>query len=330
MRRCGLLRVRRVQVVRSTPRNRAIFTGICGFLRADIEAISHLHIGSAQELQISIQEEDVKRILNRYKGITPQAINELKFESDYITFNITDSRLVIPSSSVKGNVRARIELSFRAKEGRVRSCFIRASSPKGIPKVGMQGWRHLRIWKTAQTENRGRPCDYTRGNRVCLVCDLFGTSGLKSLVDFSDFIAEARLDKLDLEYGIRILAAPPGTRFSGSITFSNLRPEELGLILLGMGIQRGRVGRVVLLGRLKYRKRINGYTLGRVRYVLRNLELFKHSEKLNVDDLVLRPGEAAGDQALDRIATKLVSLALDSYGDEFEIVDEVAAVDSLP
>jgi len=237
---------------------------------------------------------------------------------------------VVPGSSVKGNVRARLELSLVPREGFVSSCLIRASEePLEPPPRGEEGWRHFRIWSQALSFDRGPSCDFTEGEgEVCLLCDIFGTAGLQGLVAFDDFIGEGvRLKPVDLPVGEKLLAAPPGSAFSGAIAFTNLRAWELGLLLYGMGFRGSRIGKPVLFGKVKYR-RYEGYAFGVVRYELVRLELAPFSHPLEVGGLRFKPGSRVG-EGLDDLVRALVGLAKDELGAELLDVDEVSGVEEV-
>lgn len=316
----------RVEVLRSEPRPRNVFDGLCGSLDISIEAISYLHIGSKQ-VTLKVNEEHIRLMLKRYRSIDSRSAAEVSFEEEYEPFSTLLGRPIVPASSVKGNVRARIELSFRAKDGKVRSCFIRAGrSVARTPVRRAHGWRHYAVWGDVLAEDRGLACDLTKVPTVCLVCDMFGTAGLKGLICFSDFVGDqVELTPLSLEYDVRVVAAKPGSSFKGIVSFLNLKPEELGLVLLGMGITDSRLGRPVLLGRQKYK----GALLGRVRYSLLSLRLSTYSVPLKAGPAYLAPGSSTGGAELDTFAKSLSSLTLKAFEGELRIVDEVKAIEDL-
>lgn len=282
-----------------------------------------MHVGSAQT-SLKISEENIRRVLNKWGGITSSAIKEVLFEEEYAPFNTAGKVPTIPGSTIKGNVRARLELSFRAKHGKVRSCFIKSGLPIArTPLPGEQGWRHNRIWGGVLMEDRGASCDLTRFNKVCLLCDLFGTAGLRSLIEFEDFRGkDVKLMPLNLEYNIRVMAAPPGSSFLGNIYFYNLKGEELGLLFLGMGL-----GRNVLLGRFKYRGKVAGKEFGRVRYEVNSISLVSNSEPLHIDELKLPPGDMVEGEEARRMAMSLKDLALQKFN--VVEVDEVGVIERL-
>ena len=299
--------MRRFNVIQEQPRTRGRFTGLCGDLQVSIEVVSGLHVGSGQ-LPIKVDEEKLAQTI----------------ELDYWSFPLVNERAVIPGSSVKGNVRARLELSFKEKDGWFRSCFTETGRfQKGPSKDG--SWRHFKIWEPSVKQNRivprkggGSQCDLGEGGKVCLLCNLFGTTGLIGLLEFSDFIlSEGRLYPQEFKYGLKLLVAETDSVFTGKVRFVNLKPEELGLILWGMGLRDGRIGREVLMGRLKYVGPI-----GKVKYRLDALKLSQFSEQLKLDSVEIKAGDEVG--ADDRLAKELVELARRTYEGELEDIDEVS------
>lgn len=317
-----------VQVIKNLPRDRSAFEHLAGFLSVTVMTTSYFHV-SLPQLGLQVKDEELIKILDRDKGLTENAIRSVTFEDRYVGFHTTGNIPSIPASSIKGNIRSRIELSFKAKDGKARSCFIRATEPIPPPKRGMHGWRHHGIWGEVLLENR-EACDATRDRQVCLVCDLFGTNGLQSLIGFSDFVGEGvRLERLNLEYGMDVLAAPPNSRFDGSVNFLNLKPEELGLLLIGMGLRDSMKGREVLIGRFKYRKEIKGYKLGRAIYRLDKIGLYQFSKPLSINSITLMPGQSLEGDALNEFVKVIVANALHFYEGELKLKDEVSAVENL-
>ncbi|MEM0049614.1 MAG: RAMP superfamily CRISPR-associated protein [Candidatus Bathyarchaeia archaeon] len=316
----------KVKVLRRKPKVRSGFGDLCGVIYATLTADSYVHVGSSEIFTVNENllakliksgERNIKRLL--------QAV-ELR---ERIPFNVSGGRPVIPGSSIKGNIRSRLELSFRPKDGYVRSCFIRASRPLiKEPLKGTSGWRHFKIWGKVLFEDRESPCDFTRMGKVCLICDLFGTAGLKSLIDFGDFVGEGdardMLEPLSLEYGINLLAAKPGSKFNGRILFHNLSPSELGLLFIGM-----KVGKSVLLGRLKYRHVVSGKTFGKARYDVKAIEFLRESRDFEVGGLRIKGGDRIEGEELDKLINGLMSLANEEFKDEIVDVDEVAIVERI-
>ena len=275
-----------------------------------------------------MDEEELTLSLRRYGDIS-RASQHVSIETLYTGFITIGGRPVIPGSSIKGNVRARLELSFRARNGRVRACFARATPPLRVkPKRGEHGWRHYAVWGNVLNEDRGLPCDLTRNSKVCMLCDLFGAAGLRGLICFGDFVGDnVSLERLDLEHGMKILAAKPGSKFKGKITFMNLKPEELGLLLFGMGITNSRTGRKLLLGRLKYRHKVDDLEFGVITYSVDSLEISHLSERL----FDFGPGERISGDELDSLVKRLIEEAKRAYsfGQELQLIDEVGIIEKI-
>lgn len=317
----------RVNVLRQKPKDRSKLEGLCGVIYTTLLSESYIHVSSSSTL-FTVDEDKLTKLIKSGKRDIRSLLQATKF-AEIIQFNVIGNRPIIPASSIKGNIRSRLELSFRSKNGYVRSCFIRARAPlTKEPPRGMHGWRHFKIWGSVLFEERGLPCDLTRMDKVCLVCDLFGTAGLKSLIDFSDFIGEGNtedmLEQLSLEYGMNLFAAKPGSKFNGKILFNNLSPSELGLLLIGM-----RVGKNILLGRLKYRHRVSGRTFGKAKYEVRAIEFLKESQSLEVGGISIRGSDRLEGTDLAKLVEGLKSLAYEEFKDEIIEVDEVEIIEQL-
>lgn len=319
-----------LKVLRSKPRDRGRYMDLSGSIdvKLIVDANSYLHVGTGRE-KFSVDVNKVKSLYAKVKTIDERFLKQITLVRDYQEFASLISGVILPGSSIKGNVRARLELSFHGFKGNVRSCFIRAGAIMEAP-VGVSGWRHQKLWEDVVFEDRGRPCDLTKVGEVCLICDIFGTSGLKSLVNFSDFVGlNVKLEYLDLPYDIKVEAAPPNSTFNGRIDFMNLKDYELGLLLIGMGITDRRIGRTVLLGRFKYRSLMGDKKFGRVRFVVDKIKLNHFSTKLTLGPICLNPGETVVGEGLDGICKSLVGLSLEKFKDEIKIVDEVGKIDEL-
>ncbi len=342
-----------IQILRDEPRSRDRLDGLAGRIHIKLRTCSeslgdpvnsYLHVGTGF-LRLSIDEEVLRRraAQARNKAELERLVRELseKIQVDYAQFVLTAGGVpVIPGSSVKGNVRSRLELSFVPKDGKVRCCLIRATrTPLQPPKPGKQGWRHFRIWEKALGFDRGGACNYTkkmmkktkmkRKTGVCLICGLFGTAGLGSLIEFGDLQGRGvKLVEVDLPTGEKLLAAPSGSTFEGTITFRNLKPEELGLLLYGMGMRDSSLGRPVLLGKLKYR-RYPPRVFGVVRYELVDLELAPFSQPLDADGIRVGPGSRPETPKLDGLVKALIGRARSAFEGELLDVDEVQELGRL-
>jgi CRISPR/Cas system CSM-associated protein Csm3 (group 7 of RAMP superfamily) len=297
-------------------------------MRVSIQVLNSLHVGWTQ-FRLDVPEDRIRCIVRSERGDLLSAVEEISqlLRLDYQPFCKCLNIPVIPGSTVKGNVRARIELSFRPRNGQVKSCFVEAGR---IDEK--QQWRHIGIWgkreKRIVPGRRGKKlagqCHFDPQRdelqRVCLVCDLFGTTGLASLIRFSDFVGRGtELKEENFEFGLRLETAPANSVFCGKIYFFNLKPEELGLLLLGMGIESGVDGRPVLMGRLKYR---DYNRIGQVKYRLDRLELSPLSKELTIEPR-LSPGQGLEGEKLGVVATNLVKVAREKFGEELQPVDEL-------
>jgi len=332
-----------VRVKRAQPRPRDRLDGLIGRLTLRVRACSrrlgdpvdsYLHVGTGT-LRLSIDEARFDQLVraagsrDQLQRVVEGLSQELQLE--YADFASVKGTVVLPGSTVKGNVRARLELSFAPSEGSVRSCLIRASDePLEPPSPREHGWRHFKIWSEALGFAREPACDYTEEEEgVCLLCDIFGTAGLQGLVGFSDLAGEhLQLKAIELPTGEKLSVAPPGSTFTGSATFTNLKDWELGLLLLGMGLRESRLGRPVLLGKVKYRRYPN-YIFGVVRYEVSRLELSNFSESLEIEGMHVESGSRVEGEILDKLVHALVGRARDELGEELLDVDEVGRLERL-
>lgn len=332
-----------VKVLRSEPRRRDQLEGLSGRLEIRLRACStvlgdpldsYLHVGTGA-LRLVVNENWLKMraATARSRRQLEQLVSELseRIRLGYAQFASTAGKLVVPGSSVKGNVRSRLELSFIPKDGSVRCCLIKATEePLKPPAPGRHGWRHFRIWEQALKFKREQACDYTKGEKegVCLICDIFGTAGLAGLVEFGDLVGEgAELERVDLPTGEKLEAAKPGSTFAGRVSFRNLKAWELGLLLYGMGLRDSRLGRPVLFGKVKYRR--YDRVFGVVRYEVAALELAPFSQPLEAGGVRAEPCSRVEGEALDGLVQALVGAARAELKDELLDVDEVGELERI-
>ncbi|MEM4270333.1 MAG: RAMP superfamily CRISPR-associated protein, partial [Candidatus Caldarchaeum sp.] len=131
--------MRNLQVIRNKPRDRDKFTNLSGILNVTVKTVSYLHIGSGVE-QIKISEKitSIAGDINRgLKELAQSRWKDIVGEGEYVAMPSVKNHPVIPGSSIKGNVRARIELSFVPRNDSVRSCF--SVDMWNTPK---NAWRH--------------------------------------------------------------------------------------------------------------------------------------------------------------------------------------------
>jgi len=269
----------RVKVVRRpfTPRD-ADANRVSGALWARLEALSYIHVSSGRE-RIEVLRSDLARPENlRFieEALTQGRISQVERLTEAVRVGYIDNvvyggRVCVPGSTIKGLLRSRLELC-PSQGGESLACLLTESPPlRSLPPPGQHGWRHARIWWPSVAEDRGPRCnpiafgDYS----LCIVCNLFGAPGVVGRVAPSNFCCEASCcEPRDLPYGERVYAIKPGSTLRGCIHFNSLTLEELGLLLIAMGITaQSTVGVEVLIGKHKYAYR----DMGRARFVLEKL-----------------------------------------------------------
>ena len=268
----------RLEVFREPPTPRDTYIGLSGILTLKLKALTYIHVGSGTEA-LSIPE-DIDLIVKgkSFEG----AAKELgsRMATDFIKNMSISGKPCIPASTMKGRTRTRIELTIPPrKDGRRWSCFSKASPPQNANRP--TAWRHRKLYGNVVLENRGPACDLTRGNTVCLTCDMFGTAGLQGLVSFSDFKAgQNTLENVAGEFNIKLQALKPETELSGRVYFRNLSKPRLGLLLYGLGICGSPSGDRILVGRLKYRGMLARKPFGTVTTILTEVLFSKVLDKL--------------------------------------------------
>jgi len=232
-----------------TPRHE-LRNRLSGTLVLEAEAKSYLHIWSGRarvDLDLSGMRPDMPRAelerdLERRAGeLARRAIVE---PAELVSYG---EQLVIPGSSLKGAIRARLELLGKD----AGACFAIQGRRDYRPAKGQHGWRHYALWRDAAEPPRRQAC----GN--CITCDLFGSPGKCSRIFFGNLklrgAPEDWVEELKLDHGERVMAIEPGALFEGQISFLGLQPEELGLLAFGMRLHEGKP---ILIGKSKYRRRV--------------------------------------------------------------------------
>ena len=223
--------------------------GLSGVLKAQLRLENHVHVGSGStELGVEGKQFEHKP---SFDDLVRAVAVEGIVRAEYMDTVRYADKPCMPGSTLKGLMRARLELLTIAHDGEVESCFRQAS--RWLPKPP-HGVRHAKIWGNSVLEDRGPGCDATRSYMVCKVCDIFGAPGLASRVYPGNFCGGS-LVRLELDHGERIVALEPGGVLDGEISFSHLKPWELGAVLVAMGADREGDFVKILVGKNKYRAR---------------------------------------------------------------------------
>ena len=233
----------------------------------------YLFIGSGRVAKRGLEEalgrvrgiENISSVDNALRAAGQAVTRVMPVKDFYRVFNPYSGRVqpAIPGSSLKGAVRARIELASRGKI--VVAGFLYPGPDTDVlqqlPPIGVHGWRHARIWCESVAEIR-------RMEKLPSIADdLFGMAqygySLGSRVFFGTlYPVDSKLEcqELLLDHNERVCAVPKGAIFRGEIVAVNVDVKELGLLFYGLGLDKLLCGKRpwILLGASKYRCRTVG------------------------------------------------------------------------
>lgn len=154
---------------------------------------------------------------------------------------------IIPGSALKGVIRSRLEYRFKPfkvdDDYYSYSCFSVSGLYAGLSQ------NHQNFWG-ADTLLERTTCRYKEeeSENVCILCDMFGTSGLASRYFFSDLkLKEGEVEKLKEKGDIE--AIKPNSIFIGEIFGLNSNFVELGILFEGLELYSDIP---VLIGSYKY------------------------------------------------------------------------------
>lgn len=207
-------------------------------------------------------------------------------------FSKINERYFIPGSTLKGAIRSRIEYKFKVHNGTIKSCYIVESD-----FLRNQAVNHIKFWGESVTTSRGR-CDATRG-KVCIVCDMFGSPSLASLVYIDDaYMYKGDSMRVNELNGIE--AIEPGSIFTTTIICKNFDSLRLGLLLLGLELFSNSP---VLVGMYKYRFNVKlgrlfkeRYSFGLIKFKLDEIYSFKERSSIDVNDLIKKCKDTLDDK----------------------------------
>ena len=293
--------VRRLSVIKRPYTGRDSLAELTGTINYELITKSYIHVGSGRAV-LGVSKELVN---TTSKAITlEEALRNIKSLRSSVSTTCLElvrygDKVCIPGSSIKGIVRSRLELLSSPTNNEVESCFRVVASPPMLnpPPSGSQGWRHARIWWDAPSQDRVSSCDplSTGDYSLCVICNIFGAPGVASRVFFGNACTEGKVRILTevLDHGECLELIPPNTMFLGEFSFTNLKPEELGLVLIGMGAKSDGSFTEILLGKSKYRLRETPsgtkVELGRAVFRLRRIELRDYSiSKYSLDSGLTR------------------------------------------
>jgi len=259
-------------VVRGVATDRTLVKGVTAKFKVRVSVVSdYLFIGNGRflvpwgELRGSIgavaRATRAEQVL--YYGSRVRGLRRVK------EFYNVRGRPAIPGSSLKGAVRSRIELA--SSGGRVPAAFLYDSGAlKALPRVGVHGWRHARIWCESVFEERVRGAGYT------VLEDIMGVAGgwleaIGSRVYFGDLklVSRHSCEVVVLDHNEVVQAIPRDAVFEGEILVQNLEMDELGLLFYGLAQDKRLYCNhdpLMLLGAFKYRCRVRQDTGKRVEF----------------------------------------------------------------
>jgi len=248
---------------------------ISGIIYASIVTVTKIHIGSGREVVEKVKEVGVdnKTIQNLLASDNIKKVEAFVIDTLTAYFeNVLYGNLIcVPGSTVKGLLRSRLEL-IPAQNGIAFGCMRTSFEPfTQLPPEGVHGWRHARIWRESVMEAREPSCnplevgDYS----LCKICDLFGAPGVIGRVYLSNFCCSVCEERVELPYGEKVVAIKPGVELVGSVSFSGLSLDELGIVFISMGLtENSTEGKHILIGKHKYAYR----DMGVAKFVIKRFE----------------------------------------------------------
>lgn len=257
-----------------------------------ISAGMPLTLHSREDIMREIRSLELDKVANVNELIrdVESKVKRLSIKGrDINAFPKINGRYFIPGSTIKGAVRSRVEYKLMPKDGKSLSCYIVEEdfNPRFVKN-------HIQFWGEEVIIGRGR-CNFMRDEDVCLVCDMFGSPSLSSLIEFSDaYMIEGDVEVLkDLN---SMEAARPNTKFELEIACHNFDYSRLGLLFLGLELYSKSP---IIIGMFKYRfnpKLTNNlfrgrYAIGLLRFELKDVRDSSGSA-LDIDNILKDAKEA--------------------------------------
>ncbi len=240
-----------------------------------------------------LEHKNILKYINDVNRIVRESLKDNGITGKFPRYG---DKYFIPGSAIKGAVRSRVEYKFIPYNFQSYSCYIVQN-----PFINMNfAKNHVKFWGNDVTLHR----EECYGENVCIVCDLFGSRGLESRVQFSDAVMEkGGVEKLG---DLNIEAVKPNSEFSLKIYCKNVNFVDLGILMLGLEIF---TNSPILLGMYKYRFRKNKYR-GRYFFGLLNMGIVGFKEVLT--------NELSNFELKDIIKRSFVELK-DSFGEYLDI-----------
>ncbi|GEM_PF-1220652 len=295
---------------------------ISGVINSYIETQTYVHVSSGRERVVITQlVEALPKLSEIIDAVAKGDRKQLEGLTQSIAIDYTGNvvygaYVCIPGSTIKGLLRARLELC-RSTQDEAFSCMhTKIKKMVAPPARGSHGWRHATIWGDVVLESRGDECNpsTTSDYSVCKVCDIFGAPGIVGRVMPSNFCGSIELEKLDLSYGEKLWAIPPKTKLNGSIAFTALSVDELGIVLISMGLVKdSTVGVDVLIGKHKY----SHTNMGSAKFYITSIELphrFKNTlESYKITYITRENKLIIGGEKLTELINMTIERALNKY-----------------
>lgn len=243
------------------PSNSYLVSTIPSEISYNIEEYIINEINKIKSGHIEINDNYIRNVIHKIKSLQ-------KSESRNV-FPSVNKKYFMPGSSIKGAVRSRIEYKFIPKEGKSMSCYIVEDDFN--PRYAVN---HMKFWGERVAIPRWS-CDPSREDNICIVCDIFGSKLISSLVNFGDaYMIKGDIERLNEFNGIE--AAKPNSRFELEVTCFNFDYVRLGILFLGLELFSKSP---IIMGMFKYRYNPNitnklfrgKYAIGLLRFELKKV-----------------------------------------------------------
>jgi hypothetical protein len=215
-----------------------------GYGRGDPKPVLNRFYSATLPSEKKQLERFLQRVVNEIKDVVEDEPRRRFGHAPREFYSADAYSALIPSSTIKGSIRSRLEHLFKKTDNSVGCCY---SVPKQF-KTGRPSPHYISLYSPLE---RGS-CKLTEEAKcVCVVCNIFGALGLASHVRFSDGIPDGNVmtENYMVHPSTTIEAVKAGSHFRFSMNCDNLKPEELGLIFKAMRLHEKKP---ILMGSYKY------------------------------------------------------------------------------